>query len=147
MSSNEANSFGFAVMVKTDCPHLEQHVNFDLVDNNSTLQKKLSDPCSYCDSKEENWMCLKCGDVCCSRYVNGDMKKHGTEKNHNVGISFSDMSVWCYECNEYIDNKESNFQKLLQIIKDSKFPPENEEAQKALEEENEKLLYFLNSKK
>ena len=107
----------------------------------------MKDGCTYCDSKQENWMCLKCGDVCCSRYIKGDMKKHGNEKGHHLGISFSDMSVWCYGCDEYIDNKEIDFQKLLQSIKDAKFPPENEDAQKALEDENDKLLDFLKSKK
>ena len=34
-----SDEFGFAVMVKTDCPHINEHINLDLIDN-SLLEKK-----------------------------------------------------------------------------------------------------------
>lgn len=32
------------------------------------------------------------------------MKKHNTESNHAVAVSFSDLSVWCYSCDSYIED-------------------------------------------
>lgn len=35
------------------------------------------------------------------------MVKHCTSpenKNHSLALSFSDLSVWCYKCEAYIDN-------------------------------------------
>ena len=30
---------------------------------------------------------------------------HGAEKEHLMSLSFSDLSVWCYGCEYYIDNE------------------------------------------
>lgn len=27
-----------------------------------------------------------------------------TEREHTLTLSFSDLSVWCYKCEDYIDN-------------------------------------------
>jgi uncharacterized UBP type Zn finger protein len=91
-------------------------------------------------------MCLKCGQVCCSRYIKGHMAIHASETKHGLGVSFSDMSVWCYDCNEYIDNPDIDFQKVLSTIKEAKFPSNDEAAQQALEDENDKLLKGFYSK-
>ena len=64
-----------AVMPKNDCPHC-------IVDNIIPLDDllsrgiKVTDACKTCAVAGEVWLCLKCGDVQCSRYVNGDMAKH-----------------------------------------------------------------------
>lgn len=29
---------------------------------------------------------------------------HHLETDHALALSFSDLSVWCYKCDEYIDN-------------------------------------------
>ena len=75
----------------------------------------------------ENWLCLTCGALLCSRYANGHAKMHwedtkseetaGLEfavgktgmnysNEHNVGhcvaVSLGDLSVWCYECGAYL---------------------------------------------
>ena len=53
----------------------------------------------------ENWICLTCHEVQCSRYVNEHMLFHGIEKNHLMAVSFSDLSAWCYGCDNYVDHE------------------------------------------
>ena len=67
------NLHGFhAVQPKTDCPHC-------LSDNVLSLEAllamgvKVRDPCKTCHATGEAWLCLKCGEVQCGRYVQGHM--------------------------------------------------------------------------
>ncbi|XP_031422041.1 histone deacetylase 6 [Clupea harengus] len=62
-------------------------------------------PCEECGSEEENWVCLCCYKVLCGRFVNEHMVMHGVASSHPLVMSFSDISVWCYPCESYIDNK------------------------------------------
>uniref|UniRef100_A0A915N261 UBP-type domain-containing protein n=1 Tax=Meloidogyne javanica TaxID=6303 RepID=A0A915N261_MELJA len=61
--------------------------------------------CNKCSNTGENWVCLKCFEVYCSRYVEGHALAHTEETKHPLALSFADFSVWCYPCNSYIDNK------------------------------------------
>jgi hypothetical protein len=36
------------------------------------------------------------------RYVKGHMKKHNDESGHPIALSFSDLSIWCYKCEDYV---------------------------------------------
>jgi hypothetical protein len=58
--------------------------------------------CSKCFDETENWICLTCKDVFCSRYVNGHAEQHALESTHSLALSLSDLSVWCYECSSYV---------------------------------------------
>ncbi|KAL8139278.1 hypothetical protein V2J09_005299 [Rumex salicifolius] len=60
-------------------------------------------PCSRCDHTAENWLCLSCKDVLCSRFVNRHMLEHYEEKGHCLALSYSDLSVWCFNCEAYLD--------------------------------------------
>lgn len=63
-------------------------------------------PCGHCtEDVRENWLCLTCHEVYCSRYVAEHMLFHGIEKNHLMTVSFCDLSVWCYGCEQYVDNE------------------------------------------
>ncbi|XP_075221474.1 histone deacetylase 6 isoform X2 [Lycorma delicatula] len=42
--------------------------------------------------------------VHCGRFINGHMVEHGEAAAHPLSLSFSDLSVWCYGCEAYIDN-------------------------------------------
>ena len=54
--------------------------------------------CAECKDETENWVCLKCGGVFCSRYVNEHMVKHNeANPDHCVALSFCDLSFWCCE--------------------------------------------------
>ncbi|KAJ3401264.1 NAD-dependent protein deacetylase sirtuin-2 [Chytriomyces hyalinus] len=98
---------GFAVYPKTDCPHVFEHVgNFEGAAAMRLAEHAHSSQCSIadCGSSHENWVCLSanCVAVCCSRYVNGHMAAHFEETRHAVSLSFTDLSVFCYECDSYI---------------------------------------------
>ncbi|KAK7495510.1 hypothetical protein BaRGS_00013208 [Batillaria attramentaria] len=65
-----------------------------------------SAPCQDCGDTTENWVCLVCYKVFCSRYVQEHMLFHSiAEEGHLMVLSYSDLSVWCYACNDYIDNQ------------------------------------------
>ena len=69
------------------CPHLETiSENFDVKDYDV---KRL---CEVCNNEGENWICLVCHKVFCSRYVNEHMVIHSAEAQHLVTLSFSDIS-------------------------------------------------------
>jgi len=90
---------GFYVDVKRDCPHISSALNKD----NMTVD--IGIPCSQsqCLNVGENWLCLTCAQVFCSRYVQGHMVTHNENTFHPIALSFSDASVWCYTCDAYID--------------------------------------------
>lgn len=48
----------------------------------------------------------------CHRYVKGHMKQHYSETNHCIAISFADLSLWCFECESYIDHRVRLFARL-----------------------------------
>jgi histone deacetylase 6 len=121
----------FAVVPLSSCPHLVrvQHVPECGIDCMS--------PCSECGCVQENWVCLVCYSVSmqtlepichgmsvyykvpesekyshclqvhCGRYINGHMMLHAHSASHPLTLSFSDLSVWCYVCEAYIDNQVS----------------------------------------
>ena len=68
----------------------------------------MTEPCGECGHVGENWVCLACGVVACSRYVNKHMLQHygqtaiEGQAHHCVSMSFSDLSFWCMACNAYI---------------------------------------------
>ncbi|KAF6170636.1 hypothetical protein GIB67_020198 [Kingdonia uniflora] len=62
-----------------------------------------SSPCTRCDHTSENWLCLCCKDVLCSRFVNKHMLEHYQESDHCLALSYSDLSVWCFSCDAYLD--------------------------------------------
>ena len=116
----EEADMGGAVAPKLDCPHVHANYNKAVVDEKlkmASLRPGLLHPCVKCESTKENWICLCCGEIACSRYVNTHSEEHwmsrliaesGAEgdggSHHTLSLSFSDLNVWCYECGEYIKN-------------------------------------------
>ncbi|XP_062397348.1 histone deacetylase 6 [Sardina pilchardus] len=88
-----------AVQPLTWCPHLEALKPVPPTGIN------IQQPCDECGSEEENWLCLLCYKVLCGRFVNEHMVMHGVVSGHPLVLSFADLSVWCYPCEAYIDNK------------------------------------------
>lgn len=145
---------GGPVVPKGDCPHLEKHFllsvsqlgdSFDpsnttcshFQDNTSTSKSgalgsakvEVDNDTGACPSKE-NWLCLECGVLRCSRYVNGHGMRHwettkanDTEGNpkvgHCIGLSLSDLSVWCYQCGSYL--KHPSLYPILEKMEELKF--------------------------
>ncbi|KAG8431282.1 hypothetical protein GDO86_019126 [Hymenochirus boettgeri] len=90
---------GFAVTPLSWCPHLVS------VSPAPPSGLRVTEPCSECGSEAENWVCLTCYKVLCGRYVSGHMLTHGITSGHNLVLSFSDLSVWCYSCESYIHHE------------------------------------------
>ncbi|KAF9675816.1 hypothetical protein SADUNF_Sadunf09G0072600 [Salix dunnii] len=40
---------------------------------------------------------------CNSRFVNKHMLQHTQQINHCLALSYSDLSVWCFACDSYLD--------------------------------------------
>lgn len=80
-------------------------------------------------------MCFK---TFCSRYINEHNYLHQVSSEHALTLSFSDLSVWCYKCEAYIDN--SQLHKYKNLVHISKF---NEELVWSYES-NEPLTFQLN---
>ncbi|XP_021729667.1 histone deacetylase 6-like [Chenopodium quinoa] len=59
--------------------------------------------CFRCHHPAENWVCLFCKDVLCSRFINKHMLEHYEQKGHCLALSYSDLSVWCFTCDAYLD--------------------------------------------
>ncbi|GAB0095288.1 histone deacetylase 6 [Sergentomyia squamirostris] len=94
-----ANEEMFAVVPLKNCPHLA------LLDPDRTPNEiNTSSPCEECLSSVENWICLLCFRTLCGRYVGEHMLYHHLDTEHPLTLSFSDLSVWCYKCEAYIDN-------------------------------------------
>lgn len=47
------------------------------------------------------------------------MKKHNNETKHPIAVSFTDLSVWCYSCDSYIEDPSLN--PILKAFRDKKF--------------------------
>jgi len=93
---NEGNLF--TVVPLTWCPHLE------LICSDLDMKWTSKTPCSVCHDLSENWVCLTCHQVNCGRYIGGHMRNHNEETGHMMTLSFSDLSVWCYACDSYVDH-------------------------------------------
>lgn len=88
----------FAVVPLRECPHL------DTVNDVPPCGIDVHLPCVECGSNAENWICLQCYTVHCARNINQHAVLHADETQHPLTLSFSDLSVWCYGCEAYIDN-------------------------------------------
>lgn len=102
------------------CPHTDSLKEGSLVPVSSLTYGQ---PCCEGCVSGENWLCLHCGDTRCSRYVNrhnfvhwqatrtqeealitiADAQAGRQAIGHHLAISLSDLSVWCYACEAYID--------------------------------------------
>lgn len=61
--------------------------------------------CSECDSTESVWLCITCGLLSCGRYVKAHGLKHKEySKTHSVCIETKELSVFCYDCDEFVIN-------------------------------------------
>uniref|UniRef100_A0A1A7X5M9 Protein deacetylase HDAC6 n=1 Tax=Iconisemion striatum TaxID=60296 RepID=A0A1A7X5M9_9TELE len=89
----------YCVNPLTWCPHL------DAVQPLPPSGVDIFAQCEDCSSDSENWICLTCYQVYCGRYVNEHMVVHGTVSEHPMVLSLSDLSVWCYLCESYVDNQ------------------------------------------
>ncbi|CAF1055661.1 unnamed protein product [Adineta ricciae] len=118
---------GGIVIPTQTCEHV-QYV--ELLD---TIVRITPTQCVDCESTTENWLCLSCGEIHCSRYVNNHGEGHWlftllTDEKYNVGhcltIGLEDLSVWCYPCKSYVKNVRLN--PLIKCIESIKFGSSND---------------------
>lgn len=81
------------------CPHL------DSVQPLPPRGLHSDDCCKHCDAIGENWVCLVCYEVHCSRYQNSHMVDHNRSTGHLMALSYADLSIWCYICDSYVYNE------------------------------------------
>ncbi|CAM9004088.1 unnamed protein product [Rhodiola kirilowii] len=74
----------------------------------------LDTPCSKCQGEYDNWLCLCCKVVLCSRYANKQMLVHYWETGHSLVLDFRSSDrwewpesrclwFWCYSCDTSLD--------------------------------------------
>ncbi|KAH8666689.1 hypothetical protein BX600DRAFT_511596 [Xylariales sp. PMI_506] len=56
----------------------------------------VSNMCSICDSADDLWICLVCGNVGCGRYKGGHAKEHWKETAHTFALELDTQHVWDY---------------------------------------------------
>ncbi|GKY93614.1 hypothetical protein MPSEU_000328800 [Mayamaea pseudoterrestris] len=129
------------VMVTLDqLPHLPQDCvcDYDTSKNTQSFigrSKAVKDESGACPPGE-NWLCLSCACVRCSRYVNGHSLDHWKEtkseqlssnddkavSGHALVVSLADLSVWCHECQRYVVSHEnSKLKPIVQRLEELKF--------------------------
>lgn len=101
----------FAVSPIHECPHCIPGENITPIEEFKDIT--LSTPCKDCGHTKENWVCLKCKTICCSRYVRSHMVAHNEEEHHPICLSFADFSYWCYACDHYVSSKHLNHVKFF----------------------------------
>ncbi|CAF2747899.1 unnamed protein product [Rotaria sp. Silwood2] len=94
----------FAVVPKTDCPHLRNHT-YTLPQSAHRVHGR-QPACTDCGETRENWACLEenCSQIGCSRYQQKHMLAHHQSTGHSICLSLSDHSFYCYACESYIDS-------------------------------------------
>ena len=69
---NEKVGKNFYINPKKDCPHINDKLSKILENALESLGKGLlTVPCRRCHNEGENWICLSCQGVYCSRNVSG----------------------------------------------------------------------------
>jgi len=113
---------GGIIIPKQICEHV-QHVQ--LLEKLNSINKN---QCIDCENSNENWLCLSCGEIHCSRYINNHGEGHWMftllrDEQSNIGhcltISLQDLSVWCYPCKSYI--KHIRLNSLIKYLETIKF--------------------------
>ncbi|XP_023573557.1 histone deacetylase 6 isoform X2 [Octodon degus] len=90
----------YAVTPLPWCPHLVA------VRPTPAAGLDVTQPCEDCGTLQENWLCLSCYQVYCSRYVNAHMVRHHEASGHPLVLSFVDLSTWCYSCQAYVHHQD-----------------------------------------
>jgi ADP-ribosylglycohydrolase len=89
---------GFNVAPRAACPHVA-----GAIQSGVGVPSALPGGCSECGDSSEVWRCLSCGIEGCSRFVAGHASAHATSLSHPVALGWSDLSVWCFACEDYLD--------------------------------------------
>lgn len=89
----------FSVQALAACPHLPA----TFAPASALAGAAAAAACASCASVHECWVCLHCAAAGCSRHVAGHCSAHAAAARHALALSLSDLSVWCFECDAYLD--------------------------------------------
>lgn len=126
----------FAVIPQKTCPHicllrpdeapeckpLRMVVKVFFINIPMLLAIDHTKECVDCNTAIENWVCLLCFQVYCSRYINEHSSMHSVTADHPLALSLTDLSVWCHKCSFYVDNPQLH--KFKNLVHRSKFGEE-----------------------
>lgn len=152
LDSGQGKDAGGPIVPIMDCPHVQYHVKIQPPQLPSP-QVARCDGSTNSNSRKghaksetqedgmcppgENWVCLQCGVVRCSRYINGHGVMHYEETllqdagpdsaGHCIAASLADLSVWCHACSAYLRHAELD--PLIQKLEELKFGPSDAEEQ------------------
>lgn len=143
LENNLACDSGGPIVPKSTCVHLQRNHQF-LLKSNTIPIGVFQQTCQYtggtnddkktsrlkstgdddnddakCNSTE-NWLCLHCGSVDCSRYFAGHGMQHWeetkasakgehehTKDGHCIVVSLTDLSFWCHCCQCYLSTSDA----------------------------------------
>lgn len=93
-----------------ECSHLERVCGRGPAPTFSALQDLTADfLCAECSDASSVWLCVTCGALNCGRYVSAHGLKHQQKtKTHSVCMETKELSVFCYECDEFVVNDTSD---------------------------------------
>ncbi|XP_048241529.1 ubiquitin carboxyl-terminal hydrolase 44-like [Haliotis rufescens] len=64
--------------------------------------------CAMCGTTESVWACLSCSNVACGRFNEEHALTHFKDTNHPIAMEVNDRYVYCYACDEYVMNDNSD---------------------------------------
>jgi len=99
-SKKEDTSMWHSIIPRDSCEHCDEFIQR----SNGISEGFRRNSCKVCNDTTENWYCLTCGEVFCSRYVNSHGFEHFKSTGHAIFMSFTDLSSWCYLCDYYIND-------------------------------------------
>ena len=111
-----------------NCPHISYNNLFPLSKFSNIYFHLLK--CENCSENFELWICLTCAKSFCGRYKNNHTYLHYESNNknsHNIFLSFIDLSIWCYQCENNFFGDKGNYimdltcQKYADILAQFKF--------------------------
>ena len=109
-----------------------------------SLHPALPSACSSCEHSTPSslWMCLLCGHVGCSRYIEGHAYRHWEESGHGYALSVSTQRVWDYVREEYVHRlvRNKGDGKLVELRGGHKRRADEEDAVALLDDEREVSL-------
>jgi len=88
-----------AVIPSMECTHCSPEIlkNYNV--------NSFNEPCSICGNHGENMLCVTCGKIFCGRHKKKHALQHFSSSDHCIAIGLDDLSIWCYKCDSYVDDK------------------------------------------
>lgn len=87
----------------------------------------------------DNWICLQCSEVHCSRYRNQHAKDHWSSTQHNLALSLKLTACYCYACDDFVDN-DDGLSEFRQVLNPSPEATSDSETSLTLEEVSTKSI-------